>query len=254
MDKMKLALLFFIAILPFLAASPTHAQGAEPPIPSAPPAGSYVLDELDWLTSEQETRINSIIHGMDRDGVAELAVVTLDDCGRDKLAFRKSLFDTWGIGHADDNDGLLILVCWYGGDPSRRSVEQLYGPGLNGALKSGVTGETAQQRFVPAFEAGKPGDGLVRMVSRYNDILRYAASYQPSNPLVRFISGMDDGTKFTGGMLLAAALLLVLNKFLPVSVRERIEEWTRSSGDHWGDGGGFGGGSSDGGGGSSTRF
>jgi uncharacterized membrane protein YgcG len=142
------------------------------PIPAAPAKGSYILDQLDWLSADQEANINSIIQRLDHDGPAEIAVVTLDNCGSDKQAFRKSLFDTWGIGHVDDNDGLLVLVCWYGGDSSRRSVEQLYGPELKEILTSNQTGGTIQQYFVPAFQAGKPGEGLVGMVRTYNALLR----------------------------------------------------------------------------------
>src|SRR5512139_3522403 len=119
--KRRIALLTGILLL--LGVVSAKAQGEQPPIPPAPSSGKYIYDELDWLTPEQEGNINSVVQKLDQDGVAEIALVTLDDCGLDKQSFRKSLFDRWGIGHADDNDGLLILVCWYGGDASRRSVE-----------------------------------------------------------------------------------------------------------------------------------
>jgi uncharacterized membrane protein YgcG len=259
---MKISTVLSLAVLLALVSLPVQAQDAEPPLPPPPLPGKYVLDELDWLTDEQEATMNSIIYELDQDGVAEIAVVTLDDCGSDRLAFRRSLFDTWGIGHANDNDGLLILVCWYGGDPSRRSVEQLYGRGLNGALKPGRTDNIAEQNFVPAFQDGRPGDGLARMVRRYNDLLRYSADpIKPSNPSVGLSTYMDEGIMIPVVLLLIAGALLILHKILPRSVRNRIENWTRSgTDDHWRERSGFDdrdsdrGGSSDGGGGSSTRF
>ena len=258
MNGIKVRILLALGILFVIASLPVYAQGLEPPIPAAPPDGKYILDRLNWLTTEQENTINTIVRGLDRDGVAEIGVVTLDDCGPDKKAYRKSLFDTWGIGHANENDGLLILVCWYGGDASRRSVEQLYSRGLNGILTSGRTDKIAQENFVPAFQADKPGEGLVSMVRTYNVLLRTSTSSNTSlNPIVQYVKGLDEGTIFTSVSILLVAILLLLNKFLPSSVRERIEEWSRSSGDRWGDrggGDGFGGGNSDGGGGSSTRF
>ena len=117
----KLTVIVGLSLLLFLSSTHALAQGNEPPIPPVPTNGSVVLDTLDWLDSIQESRINSINHQLDEDGIAQIAVVTLDDCGEDPQRFRNQLFRTWGIGHADDNDGLLILACWYGGDESRRT-------------------------------------------------------------------------------------------------------------------------------------
>jgi uncharacterized membrane protein YgcG len=148
------------------------AQGTEPPIPAPPTGGNVVLDRLDWLTSAQESEINSINRKLDDEGIAQIAVVTLDDCGEDKQRFRNDLFRTWGVGHANDNDGLLILVCWYGGDPARRSLEQETGYGLEGTLPDILTGRVVDEIFIPAFQTDRPGEGLVRMVREYDRILR----------------------------------------------------------------------------------
>ena len=163
-----------IAILLVLSLQPLGvlAQSTEPPIPPSPTGGNVVLDTLNWLTVSQESEINSINRRLDEEGIAQIAVVTLDDCGDDPQRFRNDLFRTWGIGHADDNDGLLILVCWYGGDTARRSLEQETGYGLEGTLPDILTGRVVDEEFIPAFQAGQPGDGLVAMVREYDRILR----------------------------------------------------------------------------------
>ena len=163
-----------------LQRSSVLAQDIEPPIPPPPTGGNVVLDEIDWLTASQEAEINSINRNLDEEGIAQLAVVTLDDCGDDKQKFRNDLFRTWGIGHVNDNDGLLILVCWYGGDPARRSLEQETGYGLEGTLPDILTSRMVDQKFIPAFQADRPGDGLVAMVREYDRILRD----EPQNPNV----------------------------------------------------------------------
>ena len=149
MKKFKLALgfLLLLSFLPFNVL----AQGSEPPIPPAPIDGSVVLDTLNWLSSAQEAEINSINKKLDDDGIAQMAVVTLDDCGGDKVKFRNDLFRAWGIGHKNDNDGLLIMVCWYGGDPSRRSVEQTTGLGMEGFLPDELTSKIAKRTLYPLF-------------------------------------------------------------------------------------------------------
>src|SRR5215211_5263447 len=218
---MKKFHIFIWLTLLALITIPVHVQESEPPIPTAPPDGTYILDKLDWLTSDQEASINSTIKRLDNDEVAEIAVVTLNDCGSDKEAFRKTLFDTWGIGHRDDNDGLLILVCWYDGDASRRSVEQLYGRGLNGMLTSQKTDQTAQKNFVPAFQQGKPGDGLVGMLRAYNVLLRNAEQ-QPKNvfnSLIQWFNNLNFWIEIPLLFFIFMGLIYILDKIVPKSIR-----------------------------------
>jgi uncharacterized membrane protein YgcG len=155
------------------------AQGVEPPPP--PTDGNVVLDTLDWLTPLQESQINSINRRLDEEGLAQIAVVTLDDCGDDPQRFRNELFRAWGIGHADDNDGLLILVCWYGGDASRRSLEQETGYGLEGTLPDILTSRVVDEIFIPAFQDDQPGTGLLAMVREYDRILRGGELEEPTS-------------------------------------------------------------------------
>lgn len=186
----KLSIILGISWLLFLSSIQVLAQGNEPPIPPAPTNGSVVLDTLDWLDSIQESRINAINRQLDEDGIAQIAVVTLDDCGEDPQRFRNELFRTWGIGHADDNDGLLILACWYGGDQSRRTLEQETGFGLEGVLPDILTSRVAREYFVPAYQADRPGEGLLDMVQRYDSILRGDEEILPA-PIP--VSNVDSG-------------------------------------------------------------
>lgn len=169
--KKLLVWLTITILLCLVLPTQTFAQGNQPPIPTAPRSG-FVLDTLDWLTPEQEAEINSINKNLDHDGIAQIAVVTLDDCGTDKKTFRHDLFNAWGIGHADTNDGVLILVCWYDGDKSRRSVEQEVGYGLEDILPPTLTDETVQKYFAPAFQQDQPGNGLMKMVSQYDKLVK----------------------------------------------------------------------------------
>jgi len=180
---MKKYRVFWILILLFLLPSYAFAQSSQPPIPPAPTSGNVVLDTLNWLSPAQEADINAINKKLDGDGIAQIAVVTLNDCGDDKQKFRNKLFRSWGIGHANDNDGLLILVCWYGGDQSLRSIEQETGYGLEGTLPDILTGRMVDQEFIPAFQSNQPGDGLVAMVKQYDGILRHASNGAHTKPV-----------------------------------------------------------------------
>lgn len=239
-----------------LFSSSVHAQSSMPPIPAAPADGNYVLDELDWLTGKQEFDMNAVIRELDREGIAEIAVVTLNDCGTDKLAFRKQLFDTWGIGHRNDNDGLLILVCWYGGDPSRRSVEQLYGAGWNGILSSSKTDQIAQADFLPAFHQNNAGAGLFAMVRDYDGVLRESAN--PLSLIAQYWQSLGGAGQTSVVVLLFGILYFIRRRFIARSPHSPLDGGWYSGNDSdqgsYGSGGGFDGGGSAGGGGSSSSF
>jgi len=256
---MRIKAVVLTIILLVIISFPVFAQSDLPPIPNSPPSGRYILDELDWLSNEQEAKLNEIIKRLDNDGLAEIAVVTLNDCGTDKKAFRKLLFDTWGIGHTDDNDGLLILVCWYGGDISRRSVEQLYGPGLNRILSPQKTDQMVQNNFVPFFQQDHPGEGVLKMVSIYDQLIRDNLN-KPQT------TSQGSGYLLIGFLVFAVSLFIfAINRAqnLPdeqnQSRKDSIRKTRKKKEDTWwwsdgGGGGGFDGGSSDGGGGSSSHF
>lgn len=237
---MRAKVVFFITIVLTFLAIPVRAQGDNPPIPHPPSSGSYVLDQINWLSTDQEGVINNLASQLDKNGLAVLEVVTLSNCGRDKTAYRKSILRSWNMGHAGKNDGLLILVCWYDGDKSRRSVEQEFGSGLNKVLTSAKTDQIARQRFVPAFEQNRPGDGLMAMVQDYDSILRKG----PAKP--SFLS-VDPG-------FLWFFLFVGFGTAFIIFSQKRM-----GSGDHYYDGdysgGGYDGGGGGGdGGGSSTSF
>lgn len=223
----KFTVILGISLLLFFSSRHALAQGSEPPIPPVPTNGSVVLDTLDWLDSIQESRINAINDALDQEGLAQIAVVILNDCGEDPQRFRNELFRTWGIGHADDNDGLLILVCWYGGDESLRTLEQETGFGLEGTLPDILTSRMARDYFVPAFQEDRPGDGLLAMVQQYDSILRDNGEILPE-PIP--VSNVDSGVGWfiTGllglipGYVLAKAYTLMA---YPQSTRMGTNPW-----------------------------
>lgn len=193
----KLLPIFFLLTLLLATVSTAFAQGGNPPLPD-PPVDSVVLDTLDWLSPTQEQEINDIVFELDREGLAQIAVVTLNDCGGDSALFRNQLFRAWGIGHADDNDGLLIMVCWYDGVQGQRVLEQEVGTGMEGTIPDLLTDRMFSQYFVPVFSQGKAdsevissgeaGDALVSMVIAYDNVIRQEpqsiplASEETQNP------------------------------------------------------------------------
>ncbi|HEY5670925.1 MAG TPA: TPM domain-containing protein [Anaerolineales bacterium] len=271
--------LFLVLTLPI--STGVIAQGATPPVPSPLSEGSYVLDQLGWLTPAHEETINTIVAKLDEENLAEIAVVTYDDCGPDSQSYRNTFFRTWGIGHKERNDGLLILVCWYGGDKSRRKLEQEVGYGMEGTIPDLLTSKVAEAHFIPVWKSGKDasraiadgdaGAALVAMVKAYDSVIRGDTPEELAKRPSSSSSSSDAGFQVIGWLLFAAILIILL-----VVWWKRIEsgsddgsssdwgssdDWSSSDRDSSGgwdssddsDRSSFGGGSS-GGGGSSSGF
>lgn len=237
------AILWVLTLVLMVTVRAAHAQGNEPPIPAAPPEGTYVLDTLGWLSDSQEKDANKIIQKLDQDGLAEIFIITLDDCGTDKRNYRKAIMQNWGIGHSNNSNGLLILVCWYGGDKSRRSVEQEFGPGLNGILSGEITDQIAKEQFIPSFQNEHPGDGLLGMVVYYDNLLRSPKEVNQSTE--------SSVSTFNPLYILLIGGFIVI--FIFSYIKDRKSGWSSEERYYGGDysGGGDGGGGDSG---SSTSF
>jgi len=230
-------LFFFLGFATLLFATPVVAQSGKPPIPNPPPSNSYVLDTLNWLSEAQEQEIIRIARQLDLEGEAQIFVATLDDCGSDKRQYRRDIFNAWNVGSHKREGGLLILVCWYQGDKSRRSVEVKTDEKMQSIISDARTAKIAENNFVPAFNENQPGVGLVKMVMAFDNVIR---SEKPAS-------------LFSPQQLKNVALIIVIGLVIFSYIRQRKDG--RGSDDGWyGESGGFGDSGGGDGGGSSTSY
>lgn len=209
----------FLGIVLIVPGSTALAQSTTPPIPPAPTDGSYVLDQLDWLTPDQEKEINAMVSKLDSENLAEIAVVTQNDCGDDTQDYRNTFFSTWGIGHKDRNDGLLILVCWFNGDKNLRKIEQETGNAMEATIPDLLTSKVVDQYFKPAFSQdkdvakiisdGDAGSALVAMVKAYDGIIRGATPEELKQSENTTSAGMVILYIFLGFIVLLVVVLII---------------------------------------------
>lgn len=74
--------------------------------------------------------------------------------------FATALFNHWGIGKAEANNGLLVLLVM-----DQRRLEMETGYGLEPLLPDGWLGTMQSQSMVPLFKQGKFGEGLLAGVA-----------------------------------------------------------------------------------------
>jgi uncharacterized membrane protein YgcG len=112
------------------------------------------------------------------------------------------------------------LICWYGGDPSRRSIEQETGYGLEGILPDVLTGRIVDEEFIPAFQSDRPGDGLVAMVKRYDEILRQDIPSAITTPLDKSLALVILGFL---GIVPGAVLAVIYSNFSRINKEHENE-------------------------------
>ncbi len=127
----------------------------------------YVSDPGDYLTSSEEQRLNELLFDLEQKSSAEVAVVILPSIGAEvPKDFAVKLFDTWGIGKSDTDNGLLILTIM---DQHRTEFEVGYG--LEPILTDVVCYRIGVNEIVPNFKKGNYGLGLEKSVIRIKEFL-----------------------------------------------------------------------------------
>jgi len=133
--------------------------------------GTWVSDPSAALDPKTVALLNERAAAFERDTTSEIAIVvirSLDGLPIEEAAVK--LFQMWGIGKKNHDNGLLFL--WSTGD---RRVRVEVGYGLEGALPDGKVGAILDQYVIPRFKANQFGQGVLDGV----DALIAAARNEP---------------------------------------------------------------------------
>ncbi len=151
-------------------AIPLHAQQAYSiaTIPNPKDNGyGWVSDPDHILTDEEVTALNSLITEIENTSTAQIAVVIVNSIGNEvPKDFATRLFNKWGIGQKQKDNGLLILTVI-----DQRRTEFETGYGLEPILTDALSYRIASQELVPHFKNGDYGSGLLAGIKRIKSIL-----------------------------------------------------------------------------------
>lgn len=223
--------LFLLAcVLAAVLAVPVLAAG----IPDAPDA--YVYDEAGVLSDSTEQYINLETAALDEACGGQIAVVAVEFTGAYSTAdYAYELFNAWGIGDRNENNGLLLLLV--------TGAEDYYimpGSGVTDIF-SGGTLQTLMDDYLEAdFAAGNYDAGVRKTFDRILEIYGEKYDLTPTSASDAGYSGYADAedslfSRFFRviGKILIVAILVVL-----VIVLIRFF----AGGPRGGGGGGYGGG------------
>lgn len=142
------------------------------PSPRGPGIIGSVSDPKDYIDFVSEQRINELLFELEQKSSVEVAVVMLPSIGQEvPKDFAVKLFNTWNIGKADTDNGLLILTVM-----DQRRTEFEVGYGLEGILTDVVCYRIGVNEIVPSFKQGNFGSGIENAVLRVKEFLENPAA------------------------------------------------------------------------------
>jgi uncharacterized protein len=202
-----------------------------------PPLTDPVVDQAGILDAASERRLGALARAAReaRGGGVQLQFLTVRSLEGEPIEdFSIRVAETWKLGSAERDDGVLVTVA-----VEDRSVRIEVGGGLEGGLTDAQSSRIIRGTIVPAFQAGRFGDGLydagVQILSALGALPTDVARRQASpHPQARFP---------VLAIVVLFVVISVLRSFTGFGRRRRRHLWW--GGGPWiggGGGGGFGGG------------
>ncbi len=199
-----------------------------------------------FLSPEEKARLEEKLQKFSRETSNQIAVVIVDSLnGLLAREYATSIGDKWGVGLADKDNGIVILIKPTGGAGQRDYfIEPGYG--LEGVIPDMLARRVAEEYLLPNL---KEGNNFLALDETTTQLMKLATGEINEKDLRR---STDVGGHFKRNWKIYLILFILLIVFLRRGGRRGGGGYTygRGGGGYYGGGfGGFGGGSSGGGGG-----
>lgn len=113
------------------------------------------------ISMPTQAAADSVMSRLRKSTTAEMVAVVVDDIeGGDIDTYANELFNAWGLGKKDNNNGVLLLVA----RDLRRAVIRT-GPGVEGVLTDAACGRILRNEMFPAFRNGDYDSGTLAGVN-----------------------------------------------------------------------------------------
>jgi uncharacterized protein len=116
-----------------------------------------VHDFANLLSAEQRQSLEEVARDVEHKTTAQFAIVTVNSLdGQTVESYAHELFNKWGIGKGDTNNGVLFLIA-----PNERRMRFEVGDGIERLLPDSLVGEISDKHIVPRFKANDYAGGIV---------------------------------------------------------------------------------------------
>jgi uncharacterized protein len=147
--NMKKTLILFVLLFGFVA----QAQFT---IPEKPSFQTSVYDYAKLLSDTEKSQLEEKLIRYSDTTSTQIVIITIDDLkGEDVGVLATNWAQTWGIGQAKEDNGVIILV-----SKNDRKISIRPGYGVEDRLIAGICGEIIRNNITPEFKAGSYYNGL----------------------------------------------------------------------------------------------
>ena len=146
---------------------------------SSPLPQSYVADRIGLLAADSKRELDRLASALDDAGLGQVTVVVINSTeGVDHRQFATDLFNRWGVGDAQRNDGTLILLAH-----QDRAAEIVLGSGIDSPQNRNHTDAIMDQVMLPQFRRNNPDLAVINGVTA---LLKRVYALDLSRPTEQF--------------------------------------------------------------------
>jgi uncharacterized protein len=128
-------------------------------IPKKPSPARLVNDYSGLLSQSENNALESKLSQFARESSNQIVVVIINDLGGYEPAdFAVRLGEKWGVGQADNDNGIVVLI-----KPGAEGQGRMFiatGFGLEGIIPDAVARRIVDHEFIPSFKQGNYFDGI----------------------------------------------------------------------------------------------
>nr|WP_228133233.1 TPM domain-containing protein [Acinetobacter sp. Ver3] len=132
-----------------------------------PTLNEPVIDQANILSPQVKSELDTIIRGLYNEGKAQIGIVIVPTTGQEGIFdFAMRTAQTWGLGSAQQDNGLLIAVAI-----NDRRLHIATGYGLEGVIPDIVASRIIREQITPYFKVNQFGQGLIAGVREIERIV-----------------------------------------------------------------------------------
>ncbi|MDL2262817.1 TPM domain-containing protein [Bacteroidales bacterium OttesenSCG-928-I21] len=183
------------------------------PNPHTADIANYVSNPDRILNSQTVRQINNELQSLENDTKAEVAIVMLNSIGYEEIEdFGVELFEEWGIGKKNIDNGLLILFVL-----DQRAIRFEVGYGLEGVITDALSKRIQTRQMLPYFRDGDYDAGILAGVQSVASLIR-------KEPVPEIEGSSITWTKTLRFILIAYLLLIFISFIWDVNIVHSVKK------------------------------